>query len=94
MNRIGAGGQGRQLVRGFALMLSTAVEQSPGFAALAPHTTGLAVFVDGDVVVDVGGEQISGADSLAWVERLIEAVAEIARGHGAEGAHGRQRAGF
>jgi len=65
------GGQGRQLVRGFALMLSTAVEQSPGFAALAPHATGLAVFVDGDVVVKVGDLQISGADSLAWVERLI-----------------------
>ena len=65
------GGQGRQLVRGYALMLSTAVEQSPGFAALAPHATGLAVFVDGDVVVTVGDERISGADSLAWVERLI-----------------------
>jgi len=65
------GGQGRQLVRGYALMLSTAVEQSPGFAALAPHSTGLAVFVDGDVVVTVGEERISGADSLAWVERLI-----------------------
>ncbi|THI95422.1 hypothetical protein E7Z54_19195, partial [Nocardioides sp.] len=65
------GGQGRQLVRGYALMLSTAVEQSPGFAALAPHTTGLAVFVDGDVTVTVDGQAISGADSLAWVERLI-----------------------
>lgn len=65
------GGQGRQLVRGYALMLSTAVEESPGFAALAPHSTGLAVFVDGDVVVTVGDERISGADSLAWVERLI-----------------------
>lgn len=65
------GGQGRQLVRGYALMLSTAVEQSPGFAALAPHTTGLAVFVDGDVTVTVNGQPISGADSLAWVERLI-----------------------
>ncbi|MBM7515760.1 FHA domain-containing protein [Nocardioides nitrophenolicus] len=65
------GGQGRQLVRGFALMLSTAVDQSPGFAAIAPHTTGLAVFVDGDVVVRVDGEEISGAGSLAWVERLI-----------------------
>ncbi|MDZ5622893.1 FHA domain-containing protein [Nocardioides sp. HM23] len=65
------GGQGRQLVRGYALMLSTAVDQSPGFAALAPHATGLAVFVDGDVVVTVGDERISGADSLAWVERLI-----------------------
>jgi hypothetical protein len=64
------GGQGRQLVRGYALMLSTG-EQSPGFAALAPHATGLAVFVDGDVVVTVGEESISGADSLAWVERLI-----------------------
>ncbi len=65
------GGQGRQLVRGFALMLSTAAEQSPGFAALAPHTTGLAVFVDGDVTVTVDNQEISGADSLAWVERLI-----------------------
>ncbi len=65
------GGQGRQLVRGYALMLSTAVDQSPGFAALAPHATGLAVFVDGDVVVTIGDERISGADSLAWVERLI-----------------------
>ncbi|WP_435772068.1 hypothetical protein, partial [Nocardioides sp. SYSU DS0651] len=65
------GGQGRQLVRGYALMLSTAVDQSPGFAALAPHTTGLAVFVDGDVRVTVDDQEISGADSLAWVERLI-----------------------
>lgn len=65
------GGQGRQLVRGYALMLSTAVDQSPGFAAIAPHTTGLAVFVDGDVKVTVDGESFSGADSLAWVERLI-----------------------
>ena len=65
------GGQGRQLVRGYAVMLSTAVEQSPGFAALAPHTTGLAVFVDGDVTVTVDDEVISGAGSLAWVERLV-----------------------
>ncbi|MFC7504294.1 hypothetical protein, partial [Nocardioides sp. GCM10030258] len=65
------GGQGRQLVRGYALMLSTAVEQSPGFAALAPHSTGLAVFVDGDVTVTINDQTISGADSLAWVERLI-----------------------
>ncbi len=65
------GGQGRQLIRGFALMLSTAVDASPGFAAIAPHTTGLAVFVDGDVTVTVDDQQVSGADSLAWVERLI-----------------------
>ncbi|GAA1547406.1 FHA domain-containing protein [Nocardioides humi] len=65
------GGQGRQLIRGFALMLSTTVEESPGFAAFAPHTTGLAVFVDGDVTVSVDDQEISGAASLAWVERLI-----------------------
>ena len=65
------GGQGRQLVRGFAMMLSTTVEQSPGFAALAPHTTGLAVFVDGDVTVSINDQLITGADSLAWVEKLI-----------------------
>ena len=32
--------------------------------------------------------------TVTWVERLIEAVAEIARGHGAECADGRQRARF
>ncbi|MBM9461508.1 FHA domain-containing protein [Nocardioides sp. zg-536] len=65
------GGHGRQLVRGYALMLSTSLEDSPGFAALAPHATGLAVFVDGNVSVTVDGETVTGADSLAWVERLI-----------------------
>lgn len=65
------GGQGRQLVRGFAMMLATATEDSPGFAALAPHDTGLAVFVDGPVTVTVDDTVISGADSLAWVERLV-----------------------
>lgn len=65
------GGQGRQLVRGYAMLLSTATEESPGFAALAPHDTGLAVFVDGDVTVTVDDTVVSGADSLAWVERLV-----------------------
>jgi hypothetical protein len=32
--------------------------------------------------------------AVAWVERLIEAVAEIAGRHGAEGADGGQRARF
>jgi len=32
--------------------------------------------------------------TVTWVERLIEAVAEIARRHGAEGADGGQRARF
>jgi hypothetical protein len=32
--------------------------------------------------------------TVAWVERPIEAVAEIARRHGAEGADGGQRARF
>lgn len=75
------GGQGRQLVRGYALMLSTAVDESPGFAALAPHSTGLAVFVDGNVMVTINGEQISGADSLAWVERLIPWPVESVEAH-------------
>ncbi|NYJ02304.1 hypothetical protein HNR19_003002 [Nocardioides thalensis] len=65
------GGQGRQLVRGYAMLLSTATDDSPGFAALAPHDTGLSVFVDGDVTVTVDDTVISGADSLAWVERLV-----------------------
>ena len=66
------GGQGRQLVRGFALQLSTATEDQPPFVALAPHDTGLAVFVHGDAAaVTINGERISGADSLAWVERLV-----------------------
>lgn len=65
------GGQGRQLVRGYAMLLSTATDDSPGFAALAPHDTGLSVFVDGDITVTVDDTVISGADSLAWVERLV-----------------------
>ena len=32
--------------------------------------------------------------TVAWVERLIEAVAEIVRRHGAKRADGRQRAGL
>jgi hypothetical protein len=65
------GGQGRQLVRGFALQLSTGGDQPP-FVALAPHDTGMAVFVQGDTAtVTINGERISGADSLAWVERLV-----------------------
>ncbi len=66
------GGQGRQLVRGFALQLSTATDDQPPFVALAPHDTGLAVFVQGDsAAVTINGDRISGADSLAWVERLV-----------------------
>ena len=66
-----SGGQGRQLVRTFALLLSTSGDVAP-FVALAPHSTGLAVLVQGDEAsVTIGGETISGADSLAWVERLI-----------------------
>ena len=84
------GGQGRQLVRGFALQLSTASEDQPPFVALAPHDTGLAVFVQGDAAaVTINGERISGADSLAWVERLVswpidalEATVDAAGGPG------------
>jgi hypothetical protein len=66
------GGQGRQLVRGFALQLSTGTGDEPPFVAVAPHDTGMAVFVQGDTAtVTINGERISGADSLAWVERLV-----------------------
>ncbi|CAN5351431.1 hypothetical protein BH11ACT8_BH11ACT8_31860 [soil metagenome] len=65
------GAQGRQLVRGFALLLGTSPEDPPAFAAFAPHSTGLAVLVSGDATVTVNGETLSGADSLAWVERLV-----------------------
>ncbi|WP_341927074.1 FHA domain-containing protein [Nocardioides psychrotolerans] len=65
------GGDGRQLVRGFALQLSSGAGDEPAFAALAPHGNGLAVIVSGDASVTVGGETISGAGSLSWVERLV-----------------------
>ncbi|WP_309647012.1 FHA domain-containing protein [Nocardioides sp.] len=65
------GGDGRQLVRGFALQLSSSAGDEPAFAALAPHGSGLAVIVSGDASVTVGGETISGAGSLSWVERLV-----------------------
>lgn len=65
------GGEGRQLVRGFALQLATTNTDPPSFLALSPHGNGLAVFVCGDASVTVDGETLDGADSLAWVERLF-----------------------
>lgn len=65
------GGDGRQLVRGFALQLSSGAGDEPAFAALAPHGKGLAVIVSGAATVTVGGETISGEGSLSWVERLV-----------------------
>ena len=65
------GGQGRQLVRGFALLLGTSATEPPDFVALAPHATGLAVLVQGDATVTVNGQEFSGRESLAWVEKLV-----------------------
>ena len=66
------GGEGRSLVRAFALHLSTTDGDHPPFVAVAPHETGLAVFVQGEAAsVTVDGDRISGAGSLAWVERLV-----------------------
>lgn len=65
------GGDGRQLVRGFALQLSAGTGDEPAFAALAPHGQGLAVIVSGAATVNVGSETITGESSLSWVERLV-----------------------
>jgi FHA domain len=65
------GGEGRQLVRGFALQLATTNTDPPAFLAISPHASGLAVFISGDAVVTVDEETLDGADSLAWVERLF-----------------------
>lgn len=65
------GGEGRQLVRGFALQLATTNTDPPPFVALSPHGSGLAVFVSGDASVTVDGETVDGADTLAWAERLF-----------------------
>lgn len=65
------GGDGRQLVRGFALQLSAGTGDEPAFAALAPHGNGLAVIVSGDATVTIGSETITGVGSLSWVERLV-----------------------
>lgn len=65
------GGDGRQLVRGFALQLSAGSGDEPAFAALAPHGEGLAVIVSGAATVTVGTETITGVGSLSWVERLV-----------------------
>ena len=50
------GGEGRQLVRGFALQLATTNTDPPPFVALSPHGSGLAAFVCGDASVTVDGE--------------------------------------
>lgn len=65
------GGDGRQLVRGFALQLSSGAGDEPAFAALAPHGNGLAVIVSGAATVTIGAETITGEGSLSWVERLV-----------------------
>ena len=65
------GGQGRQLVRGFAFLLGNSAGDLPDFVALAPHATGLAVLVQGSAAVIANGERITGELSLAWAERLI-----------------------
>ncbi|WP_340539844.1 FHA domain-containing protein [Nocardioides sp. GXZ039] len=65
------GGQGRQLARGYALLLGTTTVDTPDFVALAPHDTGLALIVQGDATVTVNGTEYSGRESLAWVEKLV-----------------------
>ena len=65
------GSDARQLMRGFALILSDAGEEVPAFAAVAPHPTGLAVIVSGAVTVSVNGEILDGRRSLAWVDRVF-----------------------
>jgi hypothetical protein len=67
-----AGGDGRTLSRRLAGFLSTFEGELPAFAAAAPVPTGLAVFVQGAAQVRVGDEfTVSGAASLAWVDRLV-----------------------
>jgi hypothetical protein len=67
-----AGGDGRVLSRHLAGFLATYELEPPAFAAAAPVTTGLAVFVQGAAEVVVGDDfTVSGAASLAWVDRLI-----------------------
>ncbi len=67
-----AGGDGRTLSRRLAGFLTTYDREVPAFAAATPVATGLAVFVHGAASVDVGEKlTISGAASLAWVDRLI-----------------------
>jgi hypothetical protein len=65
------GGSGRQLVRGFALQLSMMNDDPPAFVAAAPIDRGLAVFAVGEGTADVDGQEISGRDSLAWVEKVV-----------------------
>jgi hypothetical protein len=65
------GGNGRQLVRGFALQLSTLAEDPPPFVAVAPIDRGLAVFAVGEATAEIDGQEVSGRDSLAWVEKVV-----------------------
>jgi FHA domain len=67
-----ADGDGRMLSRRLAGFLTTFDDEPPAFAAAAPIATGLAVFIQGSAEVVVGDEfTISGAASLAWVDRLV-----------------------
>jgi hypothetical protein len=65
------GGGGRQLVRGFALQLSTMSHDPPPFVAAAPIDRGLAIFAVGEGSAEIDGLELSGRESLAWVEKVV-----------------------
>ncbi len=85
-------GDGRMLSRRLAGFLTTYDQELPAFAAAAPVETGIAVFLQGDAHVSVGSEfTLSGASSLAWVDRLIPwpvPALIISAGHSTEPACG------
>lgn len=67
-----SGGDGRTLSRRLAGFMAAYEGDLPAFAAAAPVKTGLAVFVQGAAQVMVGDDfTVSGAASLAWVDRLV-----------------------
>jgi FHA domain len=65
------GGDGRQLMRGFAVQLSTLGHDPPSFVAAAPVDRGLAIFAVGEGCAEIDGQEFSGRESLAWVEEVV-----------------------
>ena len=71
-----AGGPpGRMLARRLAGLLSAA-DTAPAFCALGQAEAGIAVFVHGDVAVDIdlpaGPLTLSGRDAATWVDRIVD----------------------
>src|SRR5829696_5038096 len=76
LDTFGAGGDGRQLCRRLATLLSASgLDDAPALCAFGPAGDGLAVLVHGAAVVEVDAAgqtvRLDGATAVTWVDRVL-----------------------